>query len=343
MALAGTASPAAAVAPVIADEDPPSFSETEDGKHTATFGLANATDDELLLLRTEDPDDEGCSLSFGGARLQPGEHATAAVTAASTCDTSDGISFELLTRPALPEPVELTAAAPDPEEEPDWAALDRFAWAAIAALLVVLIATVRWYMAADDDAFGFLAPLKQLDAAWSFTDSWVTNLTFATAVVTGLFGASGILEAVLGDAAKNSIALATVGSAIAAAFVAMGQVFVLATKKTAKKGYEDGGRMTVIGMLGGAALTLTGAFGEIFVLAEAGSNLDLAGREDAIELLALMATGLLVWYGIRGLHLILETGTNPPKPEIGDIEIMGVRPVDRGITEAPPPRPAAML
>jgi hypothetical protein len=67
------------------------------------------------------------------------------------------------------------------------------------------------------------------------------------------------------------VALATVGAAFAVAFISAGPIIVLATKS------KVGDHFTVGGVLAASAVTLAGAFGELYVVYESGAQLDLNG------------------------------------------------------------------
>jgi hypothetical protein len=107
------------------------------------------------------------------------------------------------------------------------------------------------------------------------------------------------------------VALATVGAAFAVAFISAGPIIVLATKS------KVGDHFTVGGVLAASAVTLAGAFGELYVVYESGAQLDLNGWEDRIVYLAVAAGLLLAFYALRALLGTLRQGVKrpPPKPQ----------------------------
>jgi hypothetical protein len=237
----------------------------------------------------------------------------------------DGVTFVVDAEPALAKPLTLSAA-PKPDE-PNWGALSWFLWAGLASLLWILLAYYVWAQrdseSGDDVSHSPGAPLKQLDPSWSFSDSWVANLTVAGTVVTAILGSSEVIKTFLGDEAESALALATVGGAVALAFVAAGQILVLATKKRLDGGWKAKGWVTVGGLLGGAWLTLTGAAGQLGILLNAGMEFEVGGYEDYIVPLVLVAIILLLVYSMRTLLLILEMGTNAPEvPAIPDSRLL---------------------
>jgi hypothetical protein len=89
------------------------------------------------------------------------------------------------------------------------------------------------------------------------------------------------VTALVGENGKSSAALATVGTAVAASFIAAGSLIVLASK-TKKE------HISVGGLLAAYAVTLAGSFGEVWVLFRAGERLELfrASRSGATRRLA---------------------------------------------------------
>ena len=69
--------------------------------------------------------------------------------------------------------------------------------------------------------------------------------------------------------------------------------------------------MTVGGLLAASAVTLTGAYGEIWVLYRSGRRLDLGSWENRVVVLAVLAAILLTFYSYRTLLATLRHGTTP--------------------------------
>ena len=128
----------------------------------------------------------------------------------------------------------------------------------VAAMFVLYL----WWDGPGDDDRRPSTELQYLDAGWSFKDSWVTNVTDAGGVLTGIFGSSDTVTAILGEDAESAVALATVGAAVAIAFVSAGPIVLTATKKK--------GKLLVWGFLAAAAVTLTGAGGELWIVYRSG-------------------------------------------------------------------------
>lgn len=103
------------------------------------------------------------------------------------------------------------------------------------------------------------------------------------------------MKAYLGEDAESSIALATVGAAIAVSFIAAGGLLVLATKTKGGKSF------TIAGFAAAASLTLVGAFGELWVVWKSATNFDLGGLENQLWMLFVPAMALLFIYGLRNI------------------------------------------
>jgi hypothetical protein len=185
-------------------------------------------------------------------------------------------------------------------------------WSALAAFpvaLTVLLVVVLVYFLQQPKRN---KPLQYLESAWSFKESWASNVTVAVGLVAGIFGSSEVVTTLVGENGKSSVALATVAAAVAAAFVAAGPLILLSSKTK-----DD--FLTVGGLLAASAVTLAGGFGEIWVLFRAGERLDLGGWQDAAVVMAGLATLLLAWYAIRSIPAVIRTGQEePPTPPPSD-------------------------
>jgi hypothetical protein len=155
--------------------------------------------------------------------------------------------------------------------------------------------------------------LTYLEATWSFKDSWVSNVTIGAGLLTGIFGSSDVVKELLGEDAERSVALATVGAAVAAAFIAAGPLVLHALKT------GDGDHFTVFGLLAASAVTLAGAVGELWIMFRTGEKLEVDGLEDKIWVPLGLAAALLILYAFRTLRATLERGiTEPDDPPDSD-------------------------
>lgn len=265
----------------------------------------------------------------------------------------DGFDFIVVTQSADGTQEFPVSAAPAPTDDPDWSELAAFPVALLGAIIILCLALGAWIVwlrpkgetttgtgdaegggssSATEDAAEaggipsatgdaakaggnvsavwaeFRAPLEYLDTTYSFKDSWVSNVTVISGLLTGIFGSSETLKAFLGEEADQAVALSTIGAAVALAFVGAGPIFLLA----AEKGGENRAP-TVFGLLIASALTLAGAFGEIWIVFKSASKLELGGLEKNVWLPSLAAATLLLVYAVRAFLATIHDGQTKPK------------------------------
>ena len=218
----------------------------------------------------------------------------------------------------------MIAAPLKEDEEPSWAAL----WVFLGAFLVLAGGAVfscrLWRKESRR------TPLKYLGATWSFKESWVSSVTVAGGLLTGIFGSSEVIKAVLGENVDGAVALATVGAAVALALLASGPLILEATKVRVAdpaKANDIGAEHPTLGGLSlASAVTLAAAFGELWVVAASASRLDLGGSESWMPwLLAALGTLLLAVYGVRNFKRTIEVGMTDPGPAPDSDTIKGAR------------------
>lgn len=283
--------------------------EADDGGWTVDVELANLTTDELTL--TTQPDGEhgrGCRPRLDAAALPPAERLGVEVTVPGGCKlVDDAFSFEIDADPpdsrggfslaSFP----IVAALQEDGDGPSWGAL-----AAFPILLVALgLLGTAWLVI---EGLGPRKKLSSLDKSWSFKDSWVSNITIGAGLLTGIFGSSEVLTAMLGEEAEQSLALATVGAAVAAALIAAGPLILHGTKAGDGAGAEAGA-FTVGGLLLAGGVTLAGAFGELWVVCVAASEIDLGGAESAVWPAGALAASVLALYAYRTTKATIDSGT----------------------------------
>lgn len=331
MALVGLGFCAAALAETAAltiDSRSPALAERDGGGWTTSLGFTNLTDRAIALTaQPNETADAGCTLALDKNELPAAEHAVVKVTIPAGCKVGeDGIDFTVSASTDSAPPITfVVTAAPKPDDaKPKWEALLAFP-IALGALLVGAVL----FMALSSDGRPPNKPLKYLKAAWSFKDSWISNITILGGLLAGIFGSSEVVKAFLGEDAESSVALATVGAAVAVAFIGVGPVVLSATKT------KEGDFFTAGGLIVASAVTLAGAVGEIWVLFESGRTLDLAGLEDWAWAMALAAAVLLGVYGIRTLLATLRHGLNPPQPPPASDTIVAAKMVVEALKQLP--------
>jgi hypothetical protein len=191
-----------------------------------------------------------------------------------------------------------------------------FAWNPFIAFLVALGVALAWVSTIYEwwrrhggkgRPNGLFAALAGLDKSWSFSDSWVSNLTAAAGLVTVGLGSSDALETLLGDAGKTTLGAATVAGAVALALTGAAGVVVLSFKRAAADGVAVGG------LLGGAWLAFAAALGQIWTVSLLLSKVDLGTVGYWVVIGgAVAATLLLGWYAWASLRDFLTAGTKPP-------------------------------
>ena len=277
--------------------------------------MTNITAEEVGL--TAEPADErpGCALTPTPSKLPPTQLTKVTVAVPAACKAKEGITINVnLTGGSGSQQAFAVNPAAKPSAEPlDWQQLWAFPIALAASILFALALYMYWSVG-NSKSTGLFQALDGLGSTWSFKDNWVTNVTAVGALLTGIFGTSSVVKAFLGEEAEASIALATVGGAVALAFVAAGPIVLLATKSYKDVGDppKRGDAFTVFGLLLAAATVLASAFGQLWVVRATGANLDMAGLEDWLWVPFGAATLLLIVYAWRVLPDLLARGVEKP-------------------------------
>jgi hypothetical protein len=264
----------------------------------------------VALTATESVSDDACVLDLDPEQLRPAEHTAVEVTVPAACisEAEDRFTFTVSADTSPPQVFDVTATqASDVAAEPKWGALLAFPIGLGASLaLAVIVTFMMWSLNWQQ---GPTTRLKHLDAAWSFNDSWVSNVTVLGGLLTGIFGSTEVVTALLGEDAEGSAALAIVGSAVAAALVAAGPIVLLILKQ------DD--YFTPLGLLFASAFTLAGAAGEIWVVYSSGRALDLGGWGNWIIVLAVLGYVLLLFYALTSLPATMRAGVIAPQAAVG--------------------------
>jgi hypothetical protein len=283
------------------------------GTSTADLGFTNLTDLPITLKVRPAKPDLGCDLTLSKETLPATQHTSpVTVTAPAGCSIpKDGLDMDVLTYSGsqLLHTFAVTAA-PKPSTKPNWHELRAFPILLVLSLLAAC--GMYWAWTLLDDHRKKHSPWEPLVAfdttTWNFKDTWVTNVTVAGGLLTAIFGATDVVKPLLGDNADSSIALATIGAAVAAAFIATGAI-VLQTFKSYKHQ-----TFTVGGLLAAAAFTLAGALGQLWIAGVTIHKLDLNGLQKTGYLwtVGIFAALLILIYASRSLLDLLKRGTKPP-------------------------------
>jgi hypothetical protein len=322
----------AAPATVSFDTLEPALESSDDGGSKLSLSVTNLTTGPLGLTATPaDASDRGCDLAPEPDVLRSARPTDITIEVPGTCRLdNESLDFVLkVGEGAAAASFPISASPKEDEAKPNWDALWAFV-VALAVLSVAAIILIRGWFVDDQEPHHLNEALSHLGASYTFKDSWAGNITIAAGLLTGIFGSSSVVKALLGDDAEASIALAIVGAAIAAFFLAAGQILVLATqtrKPPPTSAAESSDQsspipftITVGGFVAGAVLVLTGAFGELWVVFQSAKDLDLGGWQDWIWIPAYLSIGLLVVYAIRSTKETLERGTTaPPAPPPSEV------------------------
>lgn len=319
------------------DDSSPTLEVLDKGGWTSSLAFTNLTDEALLVsVEAAVATDAGCTPTLDKTSLPPAEHATVVVTIPAGCQVrEDGFDFRVKAAGAA-GPVktfEITAAPKPDGPVSEWEALWAFPIAFGSLIVGALVLFLIWdakdtQNPKDTQNRSITQPLKYLDASWSFKDNWVSNVTVGAGLLTGIFGSSSAVKSILGEDADRSIALATVGAAISVAFIAAGPLVLLSTKQ------REENAITVFGLLAAAVVTLTGAFGELWVVYRSGSLLDLGGWEDN-QLVFIVPAALLLLYAKKTLIDALERGTTRPSEPPASDTILAARMIVEALKAIP--------
>jgi hypothetical protein len=318
LVLCASATPAiASPVGVTADTLEPTLKTADDDSVTASLGFTNLTN-EPVTLTVEGPGTlpRGCTLELDGPELPEASHADVKLTVPSGCHREGERLAVTVKTDSTPTSFAITAAPPK-KTDIDWNALRVFAIAPIPIFIVLLVVFAVWKPARPEGTSTPITKpklsggLEYLGSKYDFKESWATTVTGIGALLTGFVGSSDVVKAAIGKDADKEIALATIGAAMALAFIAAGPVVPLALKKRS-------GLLTPLGLIVGAAVTLTGAAGQLWVMYVSGENLDLGWIDDWLLLPTVLAALLLVVYAVSALIATLDLGAAKPKKTVPD-------------------------
>jgi hypothetical protein len=296
-ALAAAAPALAGPAQLAVDDTAPALTQSHGGEFSGTLGLTNLTDGALTLSVAAAKPPAGCTVKLSKAAIGAAQSASATLTASKQCGHGD-LALALTAGHGSPIPLAPTLkASTDP------------AWLNLLAFLAVIPFTAFALLVARP-RYPLKSTLDHVDKAYSFKDSWVSNVTVIAGLFTGLFASADVVKPFLGDNADSSIALVTVGSAIALIFIGAAPIIVTASQKRRHDHGKWVQSYTVWGMLLGTCVATAGAFGQLWAGAAAGLKLDLGGVENAIWVGAPLTVALLLWYTWSQTVATFKTGSS---------------------------------
>lgn len=314
VSLVSTAYAGASTADLLYDGSTVALATHADGSHSTSVGFTNLTDADVGL--TVKPAADGCKPSLDHSGSVPRQqHIVFAVAIPTQCKRDDArFAFTVTTIPQAGQPEDFTftaiaapvADAKGTTSSPDWGQLQVFLY----LLLMVAVAAVACLVArAVHKPPWMYGSLPYLEAGWSFGESWVSNVTVGGSLLTGLFGTSEVVKTFLGDGADAAVALSTVASAIAVAFVGVASIVLLACKSVKANTY------TVPGVLLAGSVTLAGALGELYIGYHSGRAVSGGELHDLVLPVAVTIIAVvLVVYAVSSTIITIHTGITPPVP-----------------------------
>lgn len=312
---AGAASGSVAAPAAVTVDNPDPELKTDGDGWKVTVGVTNITDAPVtLLVRSRQPVAGGtCKVMFGkSAVIDPATQADVDVTYSSGCEVGDGgVAFTI--RPGVQHaqsaiPITATAKKRDKVE---WGVLWWFVYGMGGALFVLFVAC--FFLGADPK----IEPgteLKHLPATWSFSDSWVSNVTVLGGALTSVVGLSDTVKAILGEDADTAIARATVSAAIAAAIIGLGAIVLQIAKRK--------GSFTVAGLVAAGAVTVGAAFGELYIVWKTAEKLELDGLQNDLAIPFCIVSVLLGLYAVRNLRETIRAGIKAPTVVVPETAIV---------------------
>ena len=314
-----TAAPASAAPALVAvDDSTPTVEANDDGERSGKVGLTNLTDSALTLsARPTSEEDSDCKPRLSRAAIGAAQSSEPELVVPKECElTDDMLEVTVVVAPGsgtATQEVPLVAEVKAVDDEPDWDELLVFP----IALGIAAIVLVCWFSMSAHGRAG--ERLEHLEATYDFKESWVSNVTVIAAILTGVFGSEDAVKAVLGEDADRSIALATVGSAIALIFIGSGPIVLTAAKSQFDAKGELAPAYTVGGLHAAMTVTVAGALGQLWIGWKSAQALELGGVEDWITAGFWFAVALLAWYTLATSRATLTAGTTAPKPKPSEL------------------------
>ncbi|MEE1755797.1 hypothetical protein [Streptomyces sp. SP18CS02] len=282
---------------------------SENGTTTFSVVLLNLTDEPINVTIEPPASAAGCGTVGGPPNILKGLRQQSFQIGMRGCRAADAQDTFMVKVKAGSAAFDVTvvtasvAAQPPPQSgvQPQWDLLWAFFWAPFAALLPVVYAFARWEGGSQLD---WRTELRYIKDGWSFKDSWASNVTVVAAGFSGVFGATGVLNA-LGDSGGAVLSLVTVAGAISLGLTGAAPLLVQFTRRN--------GFVTPLGLGLGALVTLSATGGQLAVIVGGARSLDLGGFEDrGLTLLGVAGAVLLLGYAGQSLRQNLVIGATDP-------------------------------
>jgi len=225
------ASPAAADGTIIlvADDDHVQLSSGDNGQLAAAITLLNGTAEPVTPTVTPAPAAGTCGvrLKSAGGAVQPNRQSAIALEFLG-CSDDKPFTFNVA---AAGQNFTVFADPPKGATPNLWLLL-AFPGAALVGGLLCQGARKKWVDPRGAREGGGDIALPGLSASWKFADSWAANATVLTALFAGLFGATEVTKAILGDqAAKDVLSISGIAAALSVGFAGLAPMVLQAMRK----------------------------------------------------------------------------------------------------------------
>ena len=192
MALNVPANAAADTATLVRDGGEVALTETDTGGWTADVAVINLT--EAGVPVTARPQSGSCTLSVGdgtATTVPAASRAELTVAIPRECGAGETFAFSLAPEAGGSPYFSVTAAA-TLEEQANWMPLMSFLGAFVLAALFVPF--VYRYAKRGHSQVSVGKELSGLESSWTFTDSWISNITAGSGLVVAILGSSELLD-----------------------------------------------------------------------------------------------------------------------------------------------------
>ncbi|GIG56092.1 hypothetical protein Lfu02_04640 [Longispora fulva] len=281
---------------------------TSDGDtQVVSVTIENLTDQELPVVPEKA---DKCTLPAATYTVPPRTERTLKIRMDGKDCKLAGVELSLQigghkTTVTVPQPGTVASTA-----KPPWELLNNF-WIGLGVGAAgVLLGYVFWHG-------NPLRPMPGLaNAKWDFKESWATNTTVITALFTGIFGTTGVLEAILGAKPPSTFSVIIVASAIAVGAVGAAPILLNTLRRrvppTPGKTGDAPLQPTAIGLMLSAFVTISATAGQLAVLVFAARTLELGGPVKN-WILGLGFAGWALLVGYTGVTLVnnLTAGASP--------------------------------
>lgn len=337
--------PGVAAEVIIVDGSEVTAERADDGGLTAKVSLINPTDAEVPLP-TPTTEAESCTVAYAQDELPPLAVTPVTLELASTCLPEDGsvptIAVDL-DGAAGSSPITVKS----PSEKSDWEPLWWAAGIALVGTLVMVwraakarretekeLQTKRsehekeygvfaqrltqWadvqppiqltFAPLPPSDYGFRSPVSKLDAGWSFSESWVSNVTAVTAGVVTIVTSTDAFGAVLGSAPKTLLGVMATAGLVSAVLLGVANA-------TVKLLGKDVSQTTVGGLLVSSALITFAALLQVATITiGAADAVDSRLARAVIAVAGAVVAVVALVYITRTLNRLIRRGADTKVP-----------------------------